>query len=81
MSNIFTLARIRKKIGTYSAILGSLAENLEVVDEERSSILRKMLLEMGSERSLAMENQHDILEESNYILALDEAMNLIEQAF
>ncbi|GGW34950.1 hypothetical protein [Vreelandella hamiltonii] len=81
MDNEFTEARIRKLLTLYEQRLQQLSGNGDdLSDAELSSEVQRIIQEIQHERDRADQNKNHILQETNYIPALDEALNFLEQA-
>ncbi|WP_409525168.1 hypothetical protein [Nitrincola sp. MINF-07-Sa-05] len=80
MGDEFTEVRIRKFLTLYEQRLYQLSEDDELSDAELSSAVEKIIQKIQHERDRADQHKNHILQETNYIPALDEALNFLEQA-
>ena len=81
MTYDFTESRIKRFLEKYEADLNKLAENEEdLTDADRETSLGEIIVEIRAERDRAEKEGKHILQETNYVPALDEALNFLEQA-
>ena len=81
MDNEFTESRIRKLLTLYEQRLHQLSDNEDdLSDAELSSEVEKMIQEIQHGRDRADQNVNHTLQETNFIPALDEALNFLAQA-
>lgn len=81
MDDEFTELRIRKFLALYQQRLLQLSDNeKDLSDSELSSDVEKMIQEIQYERDRADQNRNHTLQVTNYIPALDEALNFLAQA-
>lgn len=81
MENEFTEARIKKTLTQYQRQLVELHENEnDLSDLDLSAQVERIVRELQQERDRADRNRSHILEETNYIPALDEALKFLSQA-
>lgn len=81
MENEFTEARIKKNLSRYQQQLCELYENEnDLSDSELSAQVEQIVRELQQERDRVDRKRNHILEETNYIPALDEALKFLSQA-
>lgn len=81
MSNEFTQTRIRSFLSKYEQKIDALMENEDdLTDPEMVQQVKEIMSELESEKALAKQTNHDLLQETNYIPAIDEALNFLDQS-
>lgn len=73
MDNVFTIKRVQTKLSLFKLRSEQLAESEDLAISEIKELLKDIL----EERELTLSNMNSIIQETNYIPALDEAIQFI----
>jgi len=84
MENIFSTARVKKYLDEYKCRLDNILEVIDKADQSKDeimSIIKDILSDMIQERDRSVTINNSIVEEMNYIPALDEAIEYVRICF
>jgi hypothetical protein len=73
MDNVFTIKRVQTKLSLFKFRSEKLAES----DDLTISDVKELMKDIEEERELTLDNMNSIIQETNYVPALDEAIKFI----
>jgi hypothetical protein len=73
MDNVFTTRRVQTKLALFKFRSEQLAES----DDLAISDIKELMKDIVDERELTLNNMNSIIQETNYVPALDEAIQFI----